>query len=330
MNINADYKHLRGKPPSRMAEVRAWADADGLASKAASWHVVPGFSDIHLVSDNGVVVTNQKYGGGHAETCIVLPKRKSGSDGTRVTLLRPPVTHRPEDTTMPVLVGTTLRTDNVIRAALDDRHQEWRVFPAAEEYEVSAMGQVRSRRKLNLVAPWNADGYGHMAISLRVDGQHKCCPLQQVVALTWIELPEDPCAVLVDHLDRDPGNNAACNLRWTTRIDRLTNVSPVARDKAAGMLGVALFLIAIGEPKIAVARSLGVAQGQVESKLRKLKMMAHREPPGSNNLPRRSRAAPLSASRPIKTNTWLTEARMDALRPVRARLDADLEIHEAG
>ena len=325
--MTTDFAYVRGTPPSGLDAARAWVDADGLALKATSWYPIPGFSDVHLVSDNGVIVTNRNYSGSHTGTAIVLPRKKTGAAGTRVVLLRPQVPSGPAGG-MPGVVETKLRTDNVVRAALEDRHHEWRVFPAAEEYEVSAIGEVRSRRNLNLVAPWNADGYGHMAISLRVDGQHRCFPLQQVVALTWIALPAEPRALLVDHVDRDPGNNVACNLRWASRIERLTNVSPSVRAKAAGMLEVADSLIANGEPKVVVARSLGVAQGQVELRLRRLKLMANREEPGSDHLPRRARAAPLLASWPTKGNSWLTAARMDTLRTVRARLDADINAPE--
>ena len=87
-------------------------------------------------------------------------------------------------------------------------------------YTISEDGKLWSKRRQRyLKGSNNTDGY--LQVSLCKDGKRKQKTIHQLVALHYIENPEDKPEV--DHIDRDILNNSVSNLRWATRSEQQRN-----------------------------------------------------------------------------------------------------------
>ena len=87
-------------------------------------------------------------------------------------------------------------------------------------YTISEDGKVWSkRRERYLKAGNNTDGY--LFVSLCKDGKRKQIYIHRLVALHYIENPEDKPEV--DHKDRNILNNSVSNLRWATKKEQMRN-----------------------------------------------------------------------------------------------------------
>ena len=65
------------------------------------------------------------------------------------------------------------------------------------------------------------DTYGYLQVNLCKDGKHKKFSIHRLLALHYIENPEDKSEV--DHKDRNILNNSVNNLRWATREEQNRN-----------------------------------------------------------------------------------------------------------
>ena len=87
-------------------------------------------------------------------------------------------------------------------------------------YTISEDGKVWSKRRDKyLKGSNNTDGY--LFVSLCKDGKRKQTTIHQLVALHYIENPEDKPEV--DHKDRNVINNSVSNLRWVTKSEQNRN-----------------------------------------------------------------------------------------------------------
>lgn len=104
---------------------------------------------------------------------------------------------------------------------------EWRkthIFP--ENYLVSENGEVYSVSSDKILRP-NTDKYGYKYYTLCVNGARKSVKEHRLVALAFIENPENKPAI--DHINGIKTDNRACNLQWVTNKENTHN--PVTMPK---------------------------------------------------------------------------------------------------
>lgn len=103
-------------------------------------------------------------------------------------------------------------------------------------YEVSSLGRVRSLDRVRGaygggsyvlrggIKRANGSGYRHVRVTT-MDGVQKNIAVHRLVAEAFI--PKPSWKVEVDHIDRDPANNAASNLRWATKAQNNANATKI-------------------------------------------------------------------------------------------------------
>lgn len=99
---------------------------------------------------------------------------------------------------------------------------QWKPIPGYELYRVSDTGAIWSERRGRQLKP-GVKKHGYKIVVLRsVLGRAKCVHVHALVALAW--LPAKPSeSHELDHIDGDPRNNCACNLRWVTHKENIAH-----------------------------------------------------------------------------------------------------------
>lgn len=83
-------------------------------------------------------------------------------------------------------------------------------------YYVFEDGSVFSLKSNQFIKPYvNKDGY--YVYTLYVDGIKKSMKVHRLVAMLYLDLPENYENLTVDHLNGDKSNNHYSNLEWVTR-----------------------------------------------------------------------------------------------------------------
>lgn len=102
---------------------------------------------------------------------------------------------------------------------------EWRAIPGIAGYAVSSTGQVkrtvptRGSRTGHVLTPHLASrAKCYETVSLRMNGALRRFRVHRLVALAFIGQPPTP-AHEIAHIDGNPSNNAAENLRWATAAE---------------------------------------------------------------------------------------------------------------
>lgn len=152
---------------------------------------------------------------------------------------------------------------------MKDLSREWRPVPGWEGfYEITRDGDTRSvprkitqrnghvinRRGRQLQHHLNGDGYPYVHLSDVANGRASNSLVHRLVALAFIpnpsHLPE------VDHIDGNPLNRGASNLRW---VDRATNCRAASCSKLSDSVAATIReRVAAGETQASLAREFGL------------------------------------------------------------------------
>lgn len=89
----------------------------------------------------------------------------------------------------------------------------WKDIEGFPNYQVSSLGNVRKIQLNKLLNPIKKGGY-HL-VYLRNDTVRKSCRVHRLVALTFLDNPENKPDV--NHKDKNKLNNCLSNLEWNTR-----------------------------------------------------------------------------------------------------------------
>lgn len=91
----------------------------------------------------------------------------------------------------------------------------WRQIKDFENYEISSLGRVHNT-KTGRMLKLNKKG-GYIYTGLSAISQKKSIPVHRLVALAFIENPENKPQV--NHKDKNRSNNSVANLEWTTALE---------------------------------------------------------------------------------------------------------------
>lgn len=92
--------------------------------------------------------------------------------------------------------------------------EEWRWIEGYDNYEVSSLGRVRTRRILN-----QTDSNGYLYVGLSGDGKQKRQTVHVLVAEAFHG--DRPDKMDCCHINGDRSDNRAENLEWGTRSDNI-------------------------------------------------------------------------------------------------------------
>jgi len=93
--------------------------------------------------------------------------------------------------------------------------EEWKIVDGFVNYEVSNLGNVRNSKTGRMLKLTCKGGYMFTGLSQNSIG--KTCPVHRLVALTFIDNPENKPQV--NHKDKNRSNNCVSNLEWSTALE---------------------------------------------------------------------------------------------------------------
>jgi len=100
------------------------------------------------------------------------------------------------------------------------------------KYDVSTEGRVRKSKTLTLLTNTpSADGYCHINLTMD-DGSHPKCAVHRLVAIIYIENPDNKPTV--HHINYKRNDNRVENLTWATRSEQSRDKAPENKNKKKG------------------------------------------------------------------------------------------------
>lgn len=117
--------------------------------------------------------------------------------------------------------------------------EEYRPISNFPNYEVSNLGNVRNKKRGNVLKPRViVKKYGYKVYDVSIthtDGKQKHGRIHRLVAEAFIPNPEN--LLEIDHIDQNSLNNRVDNLRWVTRTENVLNTK-IRSDNKSGHRGI--------------------------------------------------------------------------------------------
>ena len=99
-------------------------------------------------------------------------------------------------------------------------------------YQINKNGEIKSKRK-NIIMKPTINDKGYLNISLRKDKQKKQYYIHRLLAIQFIDNPNE--YKIVDHIDNNKLNNDLENLRWISHSGNCRNRIPHGSSKYLGV-----------------------------------------------------------------------------------------------
>ena len=131
-------------------------------------------------------------------------------------------------------INPDINADINVDKPTHDIVEEYKVLEGFDEYEISSIGNLRkTTNKKVLLLRKDKDGYWRT--NIYKDGKPKTINIHRLVAQHFVDNPENKR--LVDHIDRNNGNNIYTNLRWATSSENSFN-SKINTQNHTGYKGI--------------------------------------------------------------------------------------------
>lgn len=104
----------------------------------------------------------------------------------------------------------------------------YKPIPTFNMYAINAIGQVRQVDDGCIVEPFILSGYYHLTL-LDNDGSKRIMGVHRLVAMVWLDLPDNWENLVVNHLNGNKLDNRNVNLEWCTHQENMYH---------AGLLGL--------------------------------------------------------------------------------------------
>ena len=113
-----------------------------------------------------------------------------------------------------------------IKTSLDG--EIWKDIEGCSNHQVSNMGRIYVKSINTIVYGHLAHGYRHVSIQDDAGNKHQYT-IHKLVAQAFVPNPDNKPQV--DHIDSDPQNNKASNLRWVTQEEQLSNEESIKKKQ---------------------------------------------------------------------------------------------------
>jgi hypothetical protein len=113
--------------------------------------------------------------------------------------------------------------------------EKYRTIPGFSNYEVSNLGNIWNTKTGYVLSTKSKDKDGYVKITLFINGVRHYKRLHILVALTFLENPENK--PLVDHINGEPADNRLINLRFANAKENVIN-SKISSRNTSGVKGV--------------------------------------------------------------------------------------------
>jgi hypothetical protein len=91
-------------------------------------------------------------------------------------------------------------------------------------YQINEDGDIRNASSLKMLNPsFDMDGYEQIGIRKLGNRKKFCYKIHRLVALEFLEVPENYQNLQIDHIDRNKLNNNYLNLRWVSLQENCDN-----------------------------------------------------------------------------------------------------------
>jgi hypothetical protein len=117
---------------------------------------------------------------------------------------------------------------------MENINEEWKEIEGFEYYLISNLGNVYSEYSMKPVKA-RIDKDGYKRVDLRKDKTRYTCRIHRLVALAFIQKPENK--PFVDHINNNTLDNRIENLRWATVQENTFN-SKICKNNTSGVKGV--------------------------------------------------------------------------------------------